>query len=310
MAKLIEFSFQPLSAFTFMPESFTIFGAICWGIKILYGEDELLELLAEFRESPPFLVSSPLPKFEGRLLFPRPILKGGWEETEEDYLLKKKIKKLEYIDENSLIEVLKGKVRTEKELSAVLKEVSSSPYLEVGTLHAKINRKSWTTDEGSLYNESALYFSEGFSVFFLFFREDLIEKVYSSLRFVRLGGNKSVGMGEYVLSFQEYTGKLKEFVKGKGNFFFSLSPHFYDDSYLLEESYYDVFPYVSPVDNFYERITKNIWKKKLLYIAKGSVIKVKEKKPFYGSLKKVLEADDTAVFQYGFAFPLFMREEP
>ncbi|HQR35002.1 MAG TPA: type III-A CRISPR-associated RAMP protein Csm4 [Blastocatellia bacterium] len=66
-----------------VPRSDTLFGAICWAIRWLYGEKELAELLAAFDASvekqtaPPFVISSVFPFFEdyaGKILFlPRPL---------------------------------------------------------------------------------------------------------------------------------------------------------------------------------------------------------------------------------------------
>ncbi|HID66476.1 MAG TPA: hypothetical protein EYP32_06725, partial [Aquificaceae bacterium] len=60
MSKVVRFTFRALSPATLFPESYTIFGAICWGIKILFGEKDLKEILERFKESPLFILSSPL----------------------------------------------------------------------------------------------------------------------------------------------------------------------------------------------------------------------------------------------------------
>jgi CRISPR-associated protein Csm4 len=75
---LLRFSFRPLSPFKHFPESFTLFGAICWGVRVLYGEDELEKMLEAFLNEPPFIISSPLFEKNGKLLFPKPILKDDW----------------------------------------------------------------------------------------------------------------------------------------------------------------------------------------------------------------------------------------
>ncbi len=54
-------SLTPTSGFEILPHSDTIFGAICWGIRTLYGESRLLEILNGFKSKPPFLLSSAFP---------------------------------------------------------------------------------------------------------------------------------------------------------------------------------------------------------------------------------------------------------
>ncbi len=311
MAKVVRFTFRALSPSTLFPESYTIFGAICWGIKILFGEKDLKNLLERFKESPPFILSSPLFVSEKGLLFPKPILEGGWPEDQslEDYTLRKKIKRVKFINEETFKAILDGKIKTEYELSRNISESIQNPYEEVNTVHAKINRITWTTTEGNLYNETIFYVSLPFSVFVVFFEDDLIDKVIASLKFTQIGGNRSTGMGVYKIEFEEYNGWLKEYINGKGKRFISLSPHFYDKAYNLEDSFFDIFPYMGVVDNYYEVIIPNIWKKRVLYIDKGSNIRIKEKRNIYGEFKEVLKDKGKSVYQYGYAFPVFARWE-
>lgn len=305
---LLRVDFKPLSPFKSFYESFTIFGAICWGIKILYGEEELKSMLPDFLEKPPFIISSPLPVYKGKVYFPRPHLKGGWKyfKSTEEYKVKKSLKKINYIDEETLKKILNGKIKTEKELWDHIKDKNfNNKFIKsVNIPHAKINRISWTTAGGELYNEETVYIAVPFSVFIYFYDESYIEKVKSALRFSQLGGNKSTGMGMCKVSFSEEK-SLKEYIENKTDKFTTLSPVFPDESFNLNESYYEVFPVMSPVENFYEFPKGNIWKKRVVYIEKGSLIKVHKEKEFFGSLKKAF--DDKDIYYYGFAFPLFVR---
>ncbi|HIQ48608.1 MAG TPA: type III-A CRISPR-associated RAMP protein Csm4 [Aquifex aeolicus] len=314
MSKVVRFTFRALSPATLFPESYTIFGAICWGIKILFGEKDLKEILERFKESPLFILSSPLFITERGLLFPKPTLDGGWLESKnpEDYSLRKKLKGVNFVNEEIFKAILDGEIRTEYELSKRISESEKieNPYEKLNTVHATINRITWTTTEGNLYNETAFYVSYPFSVLMVFFDEDLIDKVHASLKFTQIGGNRSTGMGVYKVELEEYNGWLNDYINGKkGNRFISLSPHFYDGTYRLEESFFNTFPYMGVVDNYYEAVIPHIWKKRVLYIDKGSNIKVERNKDFYGAFKNLSRIEDKPIYQYGYAFPIFVRWE-
>ncbi|MEW6616520.1 MAG: type III-A CRISPR-associated RAMP protein Csm4 [Thermodesulfobacteriota bacterium] len=60
--KTYNLKLTPLTSFQSIPSSDTLFGAICWGIKRLYGEEKLLEILQGFSTNKPkFVLSSSFP---------------------------------------------------------------------------------------------------------------------------------------------------------------------------------------------------------------------------------------------------------
>src|SRR5262245_45457767 len=92
------------------PRSDTLFGAIAWAIRLLYGEGELIRLLEQFdravasQSSPPFLISSLFPFVESgngderqarRTLFlPRPLLASNFDLAIDDRYAHRLFKKL------------------------------------------------------------------------------------------------------------------------------------------------------------------------------------------------------------------------
>jgi len=302
---LLRVDFKPRSPFKTLPESYTLFGAICWGVRVLYGE--------EFKNSPPFLTSSPVFRKDDEMFFPKPILRDGWGEPKNynEYKERKKAKKVKYVSEGIFREVLEGKVKTEKELWERVKEAKATkPTLEtVNQPHASINRITWTTEGGELYNEEAVYVGSPFSVFVYFSNTDYIPMVKASIQFTQLGGNKSTGMGYAEVDFEEGEHWIKDFIENRTSKVVSLSPTFMDDTFILDKSYYDILPFHSALDNFYEYISRQIWKRRCVYITTGSTLALKEPKNFYGELKPALQAGDKNIYHYGFAFPLYVREE-
>ncbi len=75
---------KPLSSLISWPASDTLFGALCWAIRHVYGREELKKVLAEFVEGdkqngpPPFVLSSAFPCWheEGRCIrfYPKPLM--------------------------------------------------------------------------------------------------------------------------------------------------------------------------------------------------------------------------------------------
>lgn len=310
---LVRADFKPLSPFKGLPESYTIFGSICWGVAVLYGERELISMLEEFKESPSFLVSSPVFKNNGELIFPKPILRDGWGEMKDynEYKERKKAKDVRFISEDILRKVLNGEIKTERELWKEVKEKEKvKPAIEsVNQPHASINRITWTTQGGELYNEEAVYIGSPFSVFIYFIKESYRPMVEAALRFTQIGGNKTTGMGYAEVEFEDDEGWIKGYIETKTDKIVSLSPTFKDEAFLLEASYYDLFPVLSAVDNYYSRVSKQIWKRRCVYLTKGSSITLKEPRNFYGELKLALSDGNRVIYHYGFAFPLYVRAE-
>src|SRR3990170_2545156 len=78
--KIYQIKLTPLSPFQGFPASDTLFGAICWGIKRMYGESRLIETLQGFQDNPKFILSSSFPYIECNSnnlpFYPKPITAG------------------------------------------------------------------------------------------------------------------------------------------------------------------------------------------------------------------------------------------
>ncbi|RMH03674.1 MAG: type III-A CRISPR-associated RAMP protein Csm4 [Aquificota bacterium] len=308
---LLEFVFRPRGFVGRPVRSFTLFGAICWGVKYLYSEERLKDMLNMFKEKPPFVISSPIYEIKGELYFPKPQMPTeGIDYCKEGvkiYSELKKIKKRAWVKESVFKGFLDGKIRSINELVNVIEEENKVDVKKVLLPHAQINRLTSTTVGGEYYVEEA-YSVPAFRVFVRFFDESYRDMVISALRFVPLGKNKSTGFGCFDVQVEEKDHWILEYLEPRSEKMVLLSESLYDSSYELEESMYDVFVYRGAVENYYEKPSANIWKKRLLYLEPGSVIKVKEKKQVYGSIRRVQLDEGFSVYQYGYAFGLFVRE--
>jgi len=304
--RLVELRFYPLAPFTVYPDSYTLFGAFCWGYRYLFGADELNELIERFKKEPPFLLSSFLPVLKGEIYFPKPRLESGEVElTEESYRLRKRFKKLSFIRWELFKKVLNGEVKTEMELAQLLQPPDfTSFFVRENLLHATINRLLLSTTESApLYNREAVFFRTPFSVLVLFYDESLIEAVEASFKFVRIGGDKSIGRGAFELKRFDRS-ELLDYFTNPTDRFFTLSPTLPDERIDAEKSLYDVKPYLGVVEQYYEPIGAPLWKKRMLYIDKGSQLVVKSVKNFYGGF---VPAAGKKVYQYGYAMPVYAR---
>jgi CRISPR-associated protein Csm4 len=93
---------KPKSSFITLPTSDTIFGALCWAIMHLYGEEILKPLLTIFNKEPKFILSSAFPYLErdGTRIrfFPKPLIR----DLKSDHVGKLAEEKVGKLDNNSL----------------------------------------------------------------------------------------------------------------------------------------------------------------------------------------------------------------
>lgn len=130
--KVWQIKLTPLSPFHGFPSSDTLFGAICWGIKRIYDESKLTEILEGFQEKPRFVLTSSFSYVECNgnpiSFYPKPIT-PGLSASDIEYIAQnkrdkkekvelitqyKKFKKTEYVSQSIFEKILKG--ISEKEL--------------------------------------------------------------------------------------------------------------------------------------------------------------------------------------------------
>ncbi len=105
-----------------VPRSDTLFGAICWSIRLLYGEQELIDLLNGFQDNvAPFVLSSIFPyvqnmKGQKFLFFPRPMLPPKVSFTsKEEYEKQKKAKKAKFVSQTVFTAILDSSYEKKKD---------------------------------------------------------------------------------------------------------------------------------------------------------------------------------------------------
>jgi CRISPR-associated protein Csm4 len=316
--KLYEFTFKGLSYFTSEIKSYTIFGALCWGYRNFFGEKKLLDLLESFNSNPPFLISSCLFKKGDIRYFPCPQVEEVFPEPKgiEEYKKLKEIKKkLNYIPEEIFIEFLEGNLMTKWEFGQKIEKYGGIKIHRTIKVHNSINRLTWTTVGGQLYNVSSYFYPE-FSFFVCLFDENLLDEIEAVFKYISFGGNKSTGYGRVKLIKVDRVEKFEKYLSEPTKKFYTLSSTFPDSSFDYDNSYYQLEIFCGKVENFYDRLVASILKRKVLYLQPGSILTIKDssQKRFYGNLINVLSSKslidplkEVKIYQYGYAFPFYIK---
>lgn len=217
----------PHSTFRGELRSDTLWGIICWGIRILYGQKELETLLAEYGESKfPFIISSAFPfyeKAEGKqkLFFPRPYLPQKdvkdlaplqRKEAIPKMKERKEIKDISYISLETLNALCLG--LSSEEMPDKLKQEKCIPSIKSDAFtHNTLNRLTNGTLEkdgqGQLFHTDEKYISISkkeesdakkyrSGLFFLIKSENHWDKIEAVLRWLAhtgIGGDRNIGKG-------------------------------------------------------------------------------------------------------------------
>lgn len=187
----------------------TLFGALCWAHRELYGKDKenLEEMLKKFKSAGnthdlPFFISSTFPFMKEYSFLPNPLSSGLKEELLEKSLFERVIKgetpqkeEIGKIKEEKRFATLKGFAAERKIL-----EENEIPFRYIGVQKNVQNRISKETDT---YIVGGTVFKEGCGLYFLKKGE---KNLLPELRFLGengIGGNRSLGMGRFNVKREE-----------------------------------------------------------------------------------------------------------
>ena len=345
IVKIWQIKLTPLSPFHGFPSSDTLFGALCWGIKRIYNESLLTEMLEGFQEKPKYIISSAFPCIEhngnGIFFLPKPITPAlpasdiekmaqtnEKKEKVEIITQYKRFKKSEYVSQEIFNRLLNG--LSEKALFQEYLEISVEDkddekkfimtkteyelFKTIKPLFKKelvqknaIDRLTMSTgEEGQTFYQEEYYTSSAFKLHFIIKTDD-INFFKSVFRYLE---DKGIGGNRSTGKGRFKIDVLDEisFEESTSRKFITLSRYIPVISELNIQSnsmFYEIFPYRSKVDSEAEFKGDDIWKLKVMYLKEGSCFEAKEYKPFYGQCPVVKEIHMQKIRQYGFAFPVF-----
>ncbi|OKY76862.1 MAG: hypothetical protein BM485_02020 [Desulfobulbaceae bacterium DB1] len=323
----------PRSAFAPAIHSDTIFGAVCWGIRTLFGLEQLLESLARFREKePPFLFSSAFPYRETsrgfRYFLPRPILqpipaarlrglipdeKRRIYHSEKYSLVRgaqryKEFKKIQWIPQDIFQRILHDP-REEVLFQAFLDGLYLAPRFQTNAVRQQnsIERLAGSTaGAGNVFHSHEARFRCCHGLYFLLRvadeATDLLLSVLNYLADSGIGADARTGKNWFTV---ELEGKrMFETVTG-GDGFFTLSRYIPQESLADSKSWYAIAPVRSTVESRLEFAGDDIWKRRVMYLMPGSYISPMTRQAHFGGIVPVKELAGQTIYQYGLAYPVW-----
>lgn len=316
----------PYGSMTSIPDSQTLFGTICWAIRDLYGEKELVELLENFESNKHrFVISSAF--IDG--LFKAPIV--IWATLEELIEIGNKVgvqgstlsrkskalKKIEYFSERVFKEYLSGELDRQKVVESIV--TGKGPYVcekrilhyydedikkydlyEEHTRRNMINRFSGTTDGGELYYYNRIFMPEGSKLYFLIKTDEIeyFKPIFRIMSDMGIGGDKSIGVNNFMV---ELVGEFNYEKSIKENILLSkYIPNYEEVDW--ENSLFATNVGDYRVESREEFFGEDILKNQIVYISEGSTIMLKGNKDIYGRLPVVKEINGNKIRNNGLGF--------
>ncbi|WP_347275372.1 RAMP superfamily CRISPR-associated protein [Candidatus Kuenenia sp.] len=321
---------KPCSPFQTPLHSDTLFGHVCWALRYLRGENELLSFLKSFSDSSaPFIISSGFPKD----YIPIPVLQPLtldeeielWHEyrkgsqTRLEFIRDlKRFKKLPYV-QISAIEILKdnlsyyqlylshilGKILLEDKEDEEIKSVLKPKQVEVW--HNAKNRLTDRVTEGKLFAKEDTFYNEGMKLCVYiedaYFGKNGLHEMFDFISQSGYGADKSVGRGSFNYELDEGW-DLPE--SDNPNGFMTLS--YYHPKYGdFHDGFYDISTKFGKIGGHWAAgIDGGPHKMPVLMLNPGSVFITNNQKSFYGSLIPGVHKQKD-VIHYGIALPLKVR---
>lgn len=282
----------------------TLFGAICWAWRFLYGEDELVDLLGCFlSDSPPFLISSAFPFIGDLYLMPKPL--EGLKSIEPD----KKARKAWLVSHSIFQRVTNGEEIIDYRLIDGGAIASNDEALMVEEMLGP--SPPWTTDElprvaldrktmrSEIYHVGELWFADGCGFYMMVdFRDGSTRnKLEGAMRLLGdegIGGERSCGKGLFSLESASIKVGSDD---GNRAVLLSLCRPRKEEVHALQSSSYDL-------------VLRRGWagasghrKRGLRMLSEGSVVP----RSFSGSVVDVISVGGKRVYSYGLALKAIMR---
>jgi len=309
---------KPLSPFQTPLHSDTIFGHICWALRYLKGEDELLKFLRAFTDDySPIILSDGFPKNYLPMPILRPLSIDEEDKLQRQYRTQlefaremKMLKKVSYIHV-SAIEMLKDELSY---YNLYLNHLLGKILLENPKIsktdevwHNAINRLTDRVIEGRLFAKQDAFYEDGaeLNVYIedAYFERKILCEIFDFISRSGYGADKSVGRGAFEYDLQDGW----DFPEAENpNAFMTLS-HYHPKKDDFKDGYYDMITKFGKIGGHWASgIDGGPYKMPLLMFKPGSIFFPGTHKPFYGGLIPNVHKQQ-GVVHYGIALPLKVR---
>lgn len=309
---------RPISEFPSL-YSDKLFGAICFASKELYGEEKLIDMINNFEDNPPFLISSAFPciNYNNDIIYflPKPIEEVKILEDYKNYIDNyKELNKVRYISKDIFNDWINDRIDTTYLLRNLNKYSIKNGLLYPKDRTLKFTIKSYDIPRNQInrlnnISENVFYFEGNYyrnvSLFFIIrvYDHKYEEWLKSSLEFLRdyrgFGPDICVGKGKFEIDYFSEN-KLLDIPKDQKRFI-TLS------RYIPSIDEINMFKVRNNV--FYSIVTKrgmvsvNKPKKQVHFFSEGSTFP--NLKNIYG---RILQVHEKSV-EYGFAFNVGISHE-
>ncbi len=280
----------------------TLFSAFCHCYQLLYGKDELEDLLNLFcSPKPPFYFSSAFPLWQGDYYFPVP--KNQLPTTKE-------AKKIQFIEKTGLERLLEGSIleeviHTTKYIPAMTEP--NYPWVLENVPRVSLSRYSnHPIEDGGYFHFGLVFYRPDAELFFLIKYDNVNfqKKVEATIRLIAdegIGGDRSSGKG---LMHPPVFDKLEINTPNNADGVLSLSLYYPSDEKELNginKSFYDL---IERKGYIYSPYGMSLRRKTIRMFTEGSVFPEQPLK--YGRLVNVKPDmfEHHNVYRYGFIFAL------
>ena len=300
----------------------TLFGCLCWGIREVYSEAQLVGMLEGFASGePPFRISSAFPyrNHEGQRtsFFPRPLLRPARLPNvldRKEARRQKDFRKHRWMAEDTFRKFVSGGLNEIDYYGSGVWEAVAPSVVEEEVLHNAIDRLAGGTGRaGTLFSQTERYIPEG-GLFFLLDGDaaGVVEGALGFLAHVGLGGDSSLGKGCFNISVED----LAPFdVPESADRFVTLSLYAPGDresvAFREGEAWYELTVRKGKVGGPFLRVD-DFWKRSVTMFTEGSTFPLLDGVRSYGRNPIVKGPEDGVPFRvqhYGFAFHIPMQTE-
>lgn len=318
MGEIYKLSIKPKSGLLTGLHSDTIFGHLCFRLKECFGEDALTAFLDCYKQgSPVVTISGGMPENNGVQYFPLPVYDYNYDlkpfdakkEKIANFLKLKKLKKIKLIPAGKLNSFLQN---PSEPLQLNEEDTNNTPFYtyEMRTC-VQISRETFRSEDEKLFRLAPMYLKPQSAGLYILIKvidkekylEYEIENLLKSVFTLGYGCKKSSGFGEFEIDGYEEYESLYEAKKPAG--FITLSNYLPAETDGIEECSYD-FAVKYGVMGEENALSKNPFKKPLIFMLPGSCFRTKTIKPAYGRVTREGEISPAKpeVVQNGFAFSI------
>ncbi|MEM2583010.1 MAG: type III-A CRISPR-associated RAMP protein Csm4 [Candidatus Thermoplasmatota archaeon] len=273
----------------------TLFSAFCNVYRLLYGIEKTNKLIEEFKNNPPFLISSAFPANDDILFFPLPKSANLYSTDEK---LNKKLKRVEFVSEEIFKILIKnGELEVREDWltgdgKGVSKNKVENLWEEREVARVAIDRK---TSSSEIYYHGEIIF-DGLHFLIDLKDEKYRKEIETTVRVMGkegIGGERTYGKG----LFDKIEFKEIEIDENNSKWYVILSMYYPKKEELNGLKGY--FDYTIRGGWAYSPDERSLRKKFLRMFVDGSVFN----KKIVGEIVKVGEGEHD-IFRYGYAFPI------